>query len=107
MDWNGVSNTGSREANDIGAVGSHGVAGLRVVLDSLRGSLGDTEDVGPLLDVLPEVLRVEGRVSAKIIRRCCASERGNLHCSMPELEFRALPCETWEGIPDQIALRAL
>lgn len=61
--WHGVADTLGENGLDVGAVRRAGVAGERVVGDVGDGSLGDVEDVGPLLDLLPEILGVESGVT--------------------------------------------
>ena len=63
MDGDGVADASSGETDNVGAVGGHGITGLRVVLDGRLGRLGDTEDVGPLLDLLSVVGVVESGVA--------------------------------------------
>lgn len=60
---NGVADTLGEDSLDVRAEGGAGVACLWVVGRVGDGGLGDTEDIRPLLNVLPEVLRVERVVS--------------------------------------------
>ena len=60
-----MANTLCEDGLDIGTEGGTRVAAERVVGRVGGRGLADAEDVSPLLDVLPEVLRVQGSITAK------------------------------------------
>ena len=63
MHGNSVADTGSGVSNHLAAVGRHRVSGLRIVLGGCGGGRADAKDVGPLEDLLGEVLVIEGSVA--------------------------------------------
>lgn len=85
--------------------GSSTVSGQRVVGDVASGRLTNAEYVGPLFDLLPEVLGVESSVTKNMISftgvgRIAVNVRG----SMPELNVRTSPVESRVCIADEVSL---
>ena len=58
-----MANTLGEDALNVGAEGSARVPCLRIVRRVRGGCLADAEDVCPLFDFFPEVLRVKSGVS--------------------------------------------
>ena len=77
----------SEDGLDIGAERSTRVVRERVTTHVGAGGLGYTEDVGPLLDVLPEVLGIKGRITFKVnVNGLPVGEENITH---------AVPCQNW------------
>lgn len=71
-----MSNTGSRNTNQLGSVTVDllGVIGDRAV--GLVTGVGDTENIGPLLELLVEVLIVKSGVNSSVEAMACQNETG-------------------------------
>jgi hypothetical protein len=67
MLWDGMADALSENSLNAGAEGRARVTLLWVATDIGGGGSADAEDVRPLLDFLPEVLRVECGVASQIV----------------------------------------
>ena len=98
----------SEDGLDIGAERSTRVVRERVTTHVGAGGLGYTEDVGPLLDLLPEVLWVKcgvtfaSNISARIRQR--DTKNYNVHSTVPELNLGTSTCESGESIAHTVTL---